>query len=522
MKPAVSTKQTSTAIKDFKSVVAFYKTNSQTVLLIALVCFIGYVWGLGGQFIKGDDTGLMTNPVIHDYGESLKTYSLSTILVSTIYQVFRLNPFPYHLAILLFHIANALLVLLLVFLLMGKRYALVSALLFAVLPAGGEAVLWLSGMGYVFYAFFAYLIIIGYFIFKKTGSRTALIFSLTCYLLSLVLLKSTWLLTVPFIIIALDLFDGSKLNLKTIKTKWSYAGYIVISLLFWLVWVSWQFSTRVTALVTDYYYRSEDSAPLVQRVPYTLSKAFELYVFPVQLSFYHEEPVSQPIFILMNVFIIVLAITLTYLLYKRSAVLGIVLAIIASILPTLSPVQVAWFISDRYLYLGGAFVALLFSLILYKLEDKIKLKNLALYVTALLIALYSVRLAVRAYDFRTSKNLWLATQKTDSRSYRIYNNLGDEFSTEQNWPMAIASFSKSVELNPNYADAIHNLGLTYMKMGDLENAKKYLLESYAKNPKLYQSLIRLAQIEESQGNKEKALEYYTKAIELNPELRVNQ
>jgi tetratricopeptide (TPR) repeat protein len=85
--------------------------------------------------------------------------------------------------------------------------------------------------------------------------------------------------------------------------------------------------------------------------------------------------------------------------------------------------------------------------------------------------------------------------------------------------MAIDSFKKAIEVAPNYYDAIHNLGYTYMLIGDYETAKKYLLESYQINNKLYQALEKLGQIELAQGNKEKAKEYFDKVREINPQLQ---
>ena len=53
-------------------------------------------------------------------------------------------------------------------------------------------------------------------------------------------------------------------------------------------------------------------------------------------------------------------------------------------------------------------------------------------------------------------------------------------------------------------------------MGDYDNAKKYLLESYQKNGRLYQALEKLGAIELKQGNKEKAKEYFEEVRKVNP------
>lgn len=94
--------------------------------------------------------------------------------------------------------------------------------------------------------------------------------------------------------------------------------------------------------------------------------------------------------------------------------------------------------------------------------------------------------------------------------------MGDVYSREKNWPLAIENFKKAVAISPNYAEAIHNLGFTYMQAGDFENARKYLIESYQKNPTIFQALYKLALIESHEGNFELAMQYITKAMEIAP------
>jgi tetratricopeptide (TPR) repeat protein len=53
-------------------------------------------------------------------------------------------------------------------------------------------------------------------------------------------------------------------------------------------------------------------------------------------------------------------------------------------------------------------------------------------------------------------------------------------------------------------------------MGDVENAKKYLLMSYEVNPALYHALFKLGVIEYEQGNYQRSKEYMLKAVEINP------
>jgi len=407
--------------------------------------------------------------------------------------------------------------LLLAYNLFGKRPALYAAVIFCVLPSGSEAVLWISGIGYILQAAYSLLVINLFFLFRSTGSGRFLAASVVGYIIFLVGHPTPWMLTVPFMIVVLDVFSAHPLvRLSDLKTRWYYLVYFVSAGAFWVLWAQSQLAKRVTALTLDFYYNPGEATALVVRLPYTIAKTLELYIFPWRLSFFHEEVVAQSMYTFMVVLTVALLLSIGYLVTKKVKYVGLVLAILASIAPTFSPVQVAWFVAERYLYLGGAFFAMLVALGILRLDYVFTVKHLAGYLLVGLVVCYSARLIIRAADFSSSKALWLATQQTAPTSYRVYNNLGDVYSAEQDWAKAIASFKMSADLAPNYADAIHNLGYTYMLMGDYPNAKKYLLEAYQKNNRLYQALEKLGQLERYDGNTAKAAEYFDAARKLNP------
>ncbi len=527
------------SLNSLKEVLNFFKLNIPIFLLIAVLAIIGYANGLNGQFLSADDIpGIVQNPALRNFWQVAKSLNLTSTYASVIVNLFGTNPVIFHAVSLVLHIVNTCLVMLLAFQLFGKRVALFASLIFCLLPSGSEAIFWIAGMGYVFQALFSLICVNLFFLFRTTGDRRFFIASTVVYLASLVFLQTPWMFTVPFIIISLDIFcfgltlehfKGVKQFIqRTAKLAVArlphYSIFLASTVGYWLIFMSGRFTARVTALVTDYYVDPAKSTALLYRLPYTIYKATELYLVPLRLSFFHEEALTKPVYALMVGVTVVVFALLAYLLLKKPVYGGLLLAIFASVAPTFSPVQVAWFIAERYLYLGGAFFAILLSLIIISVDRlvnrKFGVKNLAGVFLSLLLIFYSARLITRANVFKSSKTLWTATQKTAPISYRVYNNLGDVYTNEQNWELAIANFKKSIELAPDYADAIHNLGYTYMLMGDYENAKKYLLESYQKNGRLWQALEKLGRIEQLQGNSKQAEEYFSKMQEINQGIRV--
>jgi tetratricopeptide (TPR) repeat protein len=207
---------------------------------------------------------------------------------------------------------------------------------------------------------------------------------------------------------------------------------------------------------------------------------------------------------------------IAYLWKKDRVIAGLLLTIPLSILPSYSPVIIAWTAAERYLYIGAAFFSMILAILFIRIEEKKKWKEFALIATTVLCLLYSARTFARSFDLKNSKNLWLATKKVAPYSYRVYNNLGDVYSNEGNYVLALEAFKRSVALKPDYADAVHNVGFTYLQLGDVAKAKKYLQLSIDMNPRLFQSWYKMGRILMAEGNYVEAQKYMAKALELNP------
>ena len=82
--------------------------------------------------------------------------------------------------------------------------------------------------------------------------------------------------------------------------------------------------------------------------------------------------------------------------------------------PTFSPVQVASFMSERYLYLGSIAFLALTALVFTIIESKAKIKNLSLYLTTAVVLVFALRTVVRNNDWSTRKSFWEATARTRS------------------------------------------------------------------------------------------------------------
>jgi len=131
------------------------------LLLIALSFGI-YADALGNGFVWDDVAGLLQNPLVtnwryipqvfqHDIwfflGTSASNYyrPVQTLFYMAVYYAFGFNPFGFHLAFVLVHVGNTLLVYSLGRRLLETRYpSLAAAVLFAVHPIHSETVVWIG------------------------------------------------------------------------------------------------------------------------------------------------------------------------------------------------------------------------------------------------------------------------------------------------------------------------------------------------------------------------------------------
>ena len=141
--------------------------------------------------------------------------------------------------------------------------------------------------------------------------------------------------------------------------------------------------------------------------------------------------------------------------------------------------------------------------------------------------------------------------KLEPSNYEYWSTLGVAYFQKGNYDNAVAAFDNCLAINPKYYDAIVSLGMTYSKMERWEKALDTLNRAEELMPNNYHALkaiarslrklsrteeleqlyhkmhalfpkdpafaMYLGQIEIDRGNTDKGLEYYRKAVEIDPE-----
>jgi protein O-mannosyl-transferase len=486
------------------------------ILLTFLITLVVYGNSLAGDFLIADDIpGLVQNPTIVDYQKALDTGKLNTIFDSALFQIGKGTPHIFHARSVILHAINAILVYFLAILIFNKKISLAASLLFLVHPINTEAVSWISAWIYLALTLFTLLVTIAFLLYRKTGQKVFMVLAIAICSIYILFFTDNWVFTIPIIVIVVDqLLVERKINLKVVK---NYLPLLALGGFHAFYLLATSLEERISNLKNLYYNDVSDATPFIQRVPYTAYMTWKQYIWPKDLTIYHEGYViSEQLFALMVVSTIILSSLIIYFLFKSKPVAGLMSLLWISTLPSFSPIPVAWLMADRYLYRGSMFFCMLLALTLYYLENKYKLSNFLKVGAATFLLAYSVRTIYRNTDWQSDKNLWNSTLRVAPYSARVYNNLGDVYFKERDFQQAIKHFQIALQLKPDFADVVHNLGYTYLELGNFDLAREYLIKSYDMNPYLYQSLYKLGFLEYKVGNYEQAQQYFSKTLEVNP------
>lgn len=501
--------------------VRIIKENILFFIVIFFSVLILYGNTFNGQFLTADDLpGIVNNSMVKDLGTSMKTYEIEKMFPAVIFRLFGMNTLAFHTFSISMHFINVALVFIFIMILFGRSEAIITSLIFMAHPMNSETVSWISAYGYLVYTFFTLLILITYALWFKTKDNKYLISSVLIFVVCLIFYRKPWVALIPVYLVLIDqLILESKIALKKVTT---YAWFGVPTLIYMFVWVRDLLATRQQLLTTIYYNDPATATPYFNRALYTVFMTLKLMLFPSGLTIYHEgervrtvigftvlSGTATVLLIVLVIFLFTKAKTAELTRFKRY-IASLIILIYSTMALSFYPTVVVWSMAERYLYLATMFFGLIVAL-LYKRYGG---KNLGKYILTAVLILYSIKTVWRTNEWKSSKSLWIATQKVSPYSYRVYNNIGDVASSEGNYPEAIRNFQIALQLSPGFADAVHNLGYVYYQIGDLDQAKIYLQKSYEMNPLIYPALYKLGVIAYQQKDTGLARQYFVKTLEV--------
>jgi Tfp pilus assembly protein PilF len=443
-------------------------------------------------------------------------------------QLYGLNPAGHHLTSLAFHIANTLLLFLLLQKMTGKLWpSAFVALLFAIHPMRVESVAWVSERKDVLSAFFFLLTLLAYARYveltKIQSPQSGRVYGLTLLLFALGLMAKPMLVTLPCVLCLLDYWPLGRLRLpfgsqpaavlrRLVVEK---VPFLVLSAIGCMVTILAQSQWHAVVPLKDFPVEARLAHVPVAYVWYV----FELF-WPANLSVYYR-PQLDPSEQVMGALALMAGGTWLVLWLRRNQPYLLVgwLWFLVMLLPVSGLIQAGnQPYANRFSYLPyiGLFIMLAWGL--PALLTKWRYYKTFLLAGALLLAAACFNLTVAQVRlWKNSQTLLERAIALDENNYLAWHILGLEFTNQGNLDKAADCFRRATSIAPMFHQAWKSLGrvLCAKKEFDAAQSAYQMALLYAPNKTgIYNNLGDLFL---ATGQLEEAITNFQSALELEPD-----
>ncbi len=473
--------------------------------ILIVVTFIVYAMQLRNGFVTFDDDILVfNNPVVHAMTLSniwfVFTHFDPELYIPFTFLIYQAewfigggSPLAFHIVSLILHIANALLVMELLWFLTERRVlAFACAMIFAVHPLNTEAVSWISAQKDLLSSFFFLLSLLTY----SHNHRRISVLTFTLGLLSKVSIIS-----LPLILILIDIYRGRVINRRALIEK---IPYVLVALLFGIIALFGKHDVITGAGPVTYI--------LIGAKGVTLSLLH--FFWPVHLSVLY--PYTKTVvwsspdlaFPLIASFAL-LAIAVIAARRNKMILLGFGFFLL-TLLPTFSNIVKAgdlYVTSDRYMYLP-----MIGLLILGAFLFRNSLTKTQIFLLLLVSCFFAVTAHTQSLIWENTQTLFEHVLAVSPDSSLAHNKVGSQLFDNGYIDAAEKEFRTSLTLKEN-PRAHYNLGLVFLERNDFANAVIQNQKAIALEPTYAPAHVNLGYIFWKQGNLAEAKKHFRIAIE---------
>lgn len=504
---------------------------------LSLVAMVWVVFGqtLGHEFVNLDDhENVYENPIVSQ-GLSLESarwafthpqvsrwVPLSTLVHMLDAEIYGLRPGGHHFTSLLFHAGAAIFL----FLFLHEATAALGrsawvAAVFAVHPLHVEAVAWISALQYTLSGLFFMLTLWAYT--RYTRQRSAARYGLVALLFVLGLLAKEMLVTVPAVLLLLDVWPlnrraGSQ-GPESHPNADSFATLIREKLpLFALA--------AASSVVTFAALRSFRQPVVTYSAFERIGNAIVSYaaylgqlVFPAGLTPWYPHlgaALAWPEVILA--FAVLAAITAAAWTTRRTHAYFLTgwLWYLGMLFPVIGLIQRGEQARcDRYTYLSqiGIYIIIAWGAVDFCSRWTKRRGFLAVAAAGVLGALFVVAHG-QAAQWRNSETLWKHTLAHTSRNYVAHLNLAVALAQSGRVPEALSHFDQAVRIRPTSAEAQNNYGYALVDLGRRGEAIPFFENALRLKPDFINAHLNLADALVALGKASEAQIHYAAAEKL--------
>jgi tetratricopeptide (TPR) repeat protein len=410
-------------------------------------------------------------------GEQSNWHPLTWISHMLDCQMFGLNPAGHHFVNLFFHIANTLLLFLLLNRVTGAtwRSAFVAAL-FAWHPMHVESVAWASERKDVLSAFFFLLTLLAWAQFSSK-SKTQSANAKTFYVLALVffacgLMSKPMLVTLPFVLLLMDFWPLQRVDGLTPRR---IAQLVIEKIPFFVL--------SVVASVVTYLVQSKEavSHPAFQTHIANIFVSYVRYIgkliWPADLSVIYPLPRHIPMLpaIAAALLLLIVSILIIQQTRRHAYLFTGWFWFLGMLVPTIGIVQVgSAAMADRYTYLPGIGFFILIAWGISDLLNRMPQWKKFLPVAASIALVGSLGATpVQIGYWQNSLKLFYHAVEVTSDNYSAENSLGKAFEESGDNQRALICYSNSVVAEPKFPPSQYNLAVCLLSLGRTNEALEH-------------------------------------------------
>jgi tetratricopeptide (TPR) repeat protein len=388
----------------------------------------------------------------------------------------------FHRTNLILHFVNILLVFVLLFRFTKQAdISIIVTALFAIHPMNVESVVWLSTRSNLLYALFYLISLISYLKYLNTKEVRFLIWTFIFFVLSL--FSKAPAVTLPFILILLDLFSARKLNLKVWGEK---IAFFILSIFFIIIAFYGRFQASHISSFEDTFNYFERFILVGYSFVFYL---FHLF-FPINLSAIHYYPaikssdflfgIGSFYYLTAFVFIIILGFTVFLLVksiinkkFEHPILFGIGFFVLSiSVMIRFIPLGLQ-IVTERYGYIPylGLFFIIAYYYIAFTNSAKIKRFSAFFHAMLLIIILgFSYISYNQVLKWKNTDTLMTQVIKQEPAVWLAYVVRGDGFYLTNQYDKALDDYAIAVSINPKVVSIYVNRANVYAARKEYQKA----------------------------------------------------
>ena len=532
-------------------------------LLLALITLVAYLPVAHNSFLDYDDNDYVTNNHVVQHGltwagvkwaftswHAANWHPLTWLSHMLDCELFGLNVGAQHYVNVLFHTANAVLLLLLLFRLTGALWpsAFIAAL-FAWHPLHVESVAWIAERKDVLSTFFEMLALLAYtrFVAESTRLRSAsprqevrspkskVFYALALLMFALGLMAKPMLVTLPFLLLLLDYWPLKRISDLGFQISNSYGKPSTFnsqpSTLLRLTLEKWPFFLLSAAsCVVTFLAQHAEAVLSLEKYPLNLRLgnallSYVLYlgkaIWPAKLAVIY--PLQNQLPWVEVAMAVVFLVVITWLVWKlrRSYPYLLVgwLWFLGTLVPVIGLMQVGkQAMADRYTYvpLIGIFLAVTFSCRDWAV--RLRLRPGALVVAGGLILAGCLLATEHQLSYwKDDETLFRHALAVTKNNDVACVNLGIALEKQGGQAEALARYQEALRINSNSVQAHNNLGNLLSEMGKTDEALAQYQEALKLNPMAPLAHDNLGTLLVKSGRFDEAMSQYKEAAQLDPD-----